>query len=86
MMNRISGLITFGACAIGFAALAGCECECLQGLFSCDSEETAEVSFLEETTNELPGGYAGVEYAVDGDASFEMLSDTPPLLASGASR
>ena len=86
MKNRISGLIALSGCIVGFAALAGCECECLEGLFSCETENTDEVSVIDETVNVLPGGYAGIDYAVDGDASFDLVRDDTPLLASGASR
>ena len=86
MKNRISGLIALSGCGVGFAALTGCECECLEGLFSCDTESTDEVSLVEESVDGLPGGYAGIDYAVDGDASFDLVRDDTPLLASGASR
>lgn len=86
MKNRFSGLIALSGCVVGFAALAGCECECLEGLFSCSDETTDEVSFVDESAEVLPGGYAGIDYAVDGDASFDLVIEDTPLLASGASR
>jgi len=86
MNNRLSGLIALCSCAIGVVVLAGCECECLEGIFSCQTGETTTEIVIEDGNDALPGGYVGIDYAVDGDATFDLVDSRPSLLASGAER